>query len=903
MSSLVGAALFYASLGWKVIPLHNIENGQCTCGKPDCNGSSGKHPRLKNWPEEATTDPMKIIGWWNTWPNANVGVTGQFIVDIDGPQGEESLKNREWPRTPTAKTGKGKHYHFKWPAVDFPIKNDVSILPGVDIRVAKGQAVMPPSMHYTGIRYEWEIDPSACELAELPTWFIDILREKRGKPEAIAPVPKTSDPYAAAQKWAETDDRYKKYAEAALRDEAIKLMNAPEGERNDTLNDAAFSLGQLVGARVLDELDVERTLKRAARASGLTESEIEKTLASGLAAGMKKPRKLPDGELPGIKRRSIPTFVLGDYSLTDIGNSERLVNLFGEDMRYCQTWKKWIVWDGKRWQIDDSNVAKIKGIETSKTIFNEAAEATSKEKIREIGSWALISASRGKIEAMLDLAKGYLAISPTDLDQDVWLLNCQNGTLDLRSGNLQDHCKEDFITKILDVDYDEEATAPVWKSFIQKIFDQDQELIRFIQKAAGYTLTATIKEQIWFLLYGTGQNGKSTFINALLFVLGSYGITAKFDTFQVQRSEGVRNDLADMKGCRIVAAIEAKQGKRLDETVLKQLTGEDKIRARHLYAEFEEFTPTHKLWLIANHKPTVHETTKAFWRRVRLIPFLVTIPDSEVDKDLNQKLESEKEGILAWLVEGCRLWQKEGLNPPVKVLEATAEYREEMDILAGFLDDLCELTFDWNDRVQSATLYEHYVIWCKGQREKEGEEVVPINRKLFGMKLTERGLKREKTGGNHYWLGLKFKVNSSSEQAHPPVQPITKEAHKPINSHNSNDIIQEKECESKGPMGLNQDAEPKQDGPDSPNGQPSKSDHKTNMKIYDGIVHLLKKSPRKDKDRLGLTLNDLVNETRLTPGELAPWLEEREWKREASGVAEIEIWWAPEKALKTMGFR
>ena len=631
---------------------------------------------------------------------------------------------------------------------------------------------------------------------------------------------------------------------------------------------------------------------------------LRKTKEYAVKKGLIKAEDLPKQEKKAPLRFPVS---YDDHSLTDIGNAERLVNIQGEDMRFCQLWKKWIVWNGRYWEIDESNESKNRAIEVAKTIFVEAATAPSKEKSREVGGWALVSASRGKIDAMLDLAKGYLAIAPKQLDQDPWLLNCRNGTLDLRSCRLQEHRHEDLITKALEIDYNPGAELHCWNALIQRIFGGDQELIKYIQKSCGYTLTGSIKEQIWYLCYGTGQNGKSTFINALLFVLGLYGMTAKFDTFQVQRSEGVRNDLADMKGCRIVAAIEAKQGKRLDETVLKQLTGEDKIRARHLYAEFEEFVPSHKLWLIANHKPTVHETTKAFWRRVRLIPFLVTIPDTEVDKDLNKKLECEAEGILAWMVEGCRLWQSEGLKPPLKVIEATEEYRGEMDILAGFLDDVCELTFDWNDNILSPILFEHYNVWCQTQSKAEGEAITPITRKLFGMKLTERGLKREKIGGKIYWQGLKFKIVSTGNKSFEsgpsqkdnrdqendsrtkgPLSPITLAIH-----------IGVKECESEVLRSCDKstDAEPMVlDGPDNFGLTPIQK-----AKLWEEVAWILRHQPRKEDDKLGLTVEDVLDRSKLSKDLVENYLVANEWTSSAVDKSGIKIYWAPEKAKKAIG--
>jgi DNA repair photolyase len=286
------AALDYAKRGWKVVPLYNnLSDRSCGCGNADCNGNSrGKHPRLKEWQNKASDDPKKIEYWWGMWPQSNVGVmcgqdTGFMVVDVD-PGSEESLKGREWPKTHKVKTGRGYHYHFKWPKLDFELKNNAGILPGVDIKVGRGQAVMPPSTHYNGGKYEWEVSPEECELAEAPAWFVEILKEK------YAPKKRLEENITKLDKSKKSaiNDRY---WQKALEEETGAVAMANEGERNNQLNTSAFKLAGIVASGNLDEWDVRKQLERAARRAGLNETEIEKTLNSALGAGKAHPRDDP----------------------------------------------------------------------------------------------------------------------------------------------------------------------------------------------------------------------------------------------------------------------------------------------------------------------------------------------------------------------------------------------------------------------------------------------------------------------------------------------------------------------------------------------------------------------------------------------------------------------------------
>jgi putative DNA primase/helicase len=277
-----------------------------------------------------------------------------------------------------------------------------------------------------------------------------------------------------------------------------------------------------------------------------------------------------------------------------------------------------------------------------------------------------------------------------------------------------------------------------------------RELIHFLQKAIGYSLTGNTQEQCFFILYGTGANGKSTLLDTLLALLGSYAKQAAPDVLLSKSIDRHPTELADLMGARLVTAIETGEGRRLAENLVKQMTGGDRIKARFMRQDFFEFSPTFKLFLATNHKPQIRGTDYAIWRRIRLIPFTVTIPEEERDPTLPEKLRVELPGILAWAVRGCLAWQHEGLKPPAEVAHATEAYRTEMDVLAAFLADCCVV--HRNARVKASELYHIYTQWC----EDNGEHVE--NQRSFGMRLSERGFERCKVKGLGWWRGIGIAV-------------------------------------------------------------------------------------------------------------------------------------------------
>ena len=439
----------------------------------------------------------------------------------------------------------------------------------------------------------------------------------------------------------------------------------------------------------------------------------------------------------------------GGYNLTDLGNARRLVHRHGRNLRYCWLWRKWLVWDGKRWVKDDTGEVYRLAKETVSSIYQEAAAAPNDEARKELGKHATRSEAGARIKEMVDLARSDVPVMPDELDASPDLLNTESGTIDLRTGELREHRREDLITKIAPTTYRPDAAAPTWEAFLERVLP-GEELRAFVQRAVGYSATGDTSEQCMFINHGGGANGKSTFQEAIAAALGDYAMRAPTEMLLAKRSDGVPNDVARLKGARFVSASETEEGRRLAESRIKDLTGQDTITARFMKAEWFDFAPTHKLWLSTNHKPEIRGTDAAIWRRIRLVPWAVTIPPAEQDKKLPIAFRHELAGILAWVVHGCLEWRREGLQAPDEVRKATGEYRVEMDVLAGFLVECCELdTGHWE---YAKDLYECYKRWC----DENGERPEP--QRKFGGRLGERGFQRDRGGsrGAGIWRGVRL---------------------------------------------------------------------------------------------------------------------------------------------------
>jgi len=436
---------------------------------------------------------------------------------------------------------------------------------------------------------------------------------------------------------------------------------------------------------------------------------------------------------------------------TDLGNALRLVKLYGDNIRYCHAWHKWLVWDGRRWKIDDQGKIKTKAKDTVFKIYHELDKIPDKDSRERLFKHAIKSEADQKIKAMLSLAESEsgIPIIPDELDKNPWFLNCENGTLNLQTGELDAFSKDDLITKICPVSYSEDAESPKWLKFLDSVLDKDQDLIDFIQRAVGYSLTGSTREQCLFFLYGTGANGKSTFLEVLLALFNDYARRADFSTFLVKYGESIRNDIARLKGARFVSAIETAEGKRLAEGLVKQLTGQDMVAARFLRQEFFEYLPEFKIWLAANHKPNIIGTDYAIWRRIKVIPFTITIPEKLQNPNLANELKEELPGILRWAAIGCFDWQKIKLNEPKSVKLATAKYKSDMDIIGDFLKDFCMIGPSY--KIEKGELYKQYGNWCDDTGEKK------MTKRKFGICISERGFEEYSDGNSRFWLEIKLR--------------------------------------------------------------------------------------------------------------------------------------------------
>jgi putative DNA primase/helicase len=437
------------------------------------------------------------------------------------------------------------------------------------------------------------------------------------------------------------------------------------------------------------------------------------------------------------------------YLLTDGGNAERFARDHAGKVRYCGAWGRFLRWDDTRWQANDDGAVERMAKATVRAMIAEAVNLPDDNPNRKRAVlWAVQSDSRARRDALLDLAKSEPGVSvrPAELDVQPYLLNVTNGVIDLRDGHLLPHNPDLLLTKLAQVEYRPDAKAPLFDAYLERVLP-DEQVRRFMQRFLGYCLTAYVSEQVLLFLWGVGANGKTTLVNIIMFTLGGYARQAAPDLLMQRTGDHHPTELADLLGARFVPTVEVQEGRRLAEVLVKQLSGGDRLKARYMRQDFWEFEPTHKLVLVANHKPVVRGTDYAIWRRILMVPFNVTIPPDERDPRLPEKLKAEAPGILRWLVEGCLAWQRDGLRPPASVVAATGAYQHEMDALGGWIDEHCIESFDawaWSD-----DLYADYMKWCETAGERH------LRRVDFGTRLTERGFTATKgLKGRRRWLGI-----------------------------------------------------------------------------------------------------------------------------------------------------
>jgi putative DNA primase/helicase len=699
------AALWYARrFHWHVFPIRPRDKAPLTAG--------GFY--------NATTDQAQIRHWWQQWPDANVGIacgaSGLVVIDIDAKNGAGGLESwadlrqelgSDIDDTPTVETPTGG-LHLYYAAIDRSIRNSTSQLAnGIDVRGEGGYVVAPPSEHPEGGTYNWALNcgPHECELDPLPEGIAERLR--------------------GPQKLVLDSDSSNGSGDAII----------TTGQRNATLTSLAGTM----------------------RRRGMTCDAIVAALLAENSARCSPP--LHDDEVTRIAL-SVARYdpVLDPEHLTDMGNSRRLVHLAKDDLRYVPQWG-WLWWDGRRWARDTSGAAMRCARETVQAIRSEATRREDEAERAALEKWAKTSESLARIRAMVELAQSELEFvaDVEQFDTDPMLLNCLNGTIDLRTGRLRPHSRADYITKLAPVEYVPDAAHPIWTRYLQTATDGDAEFAAYLQRACGYSLTGLTDEETVFLLLGDGRTGKTTLAEGMLAIMGEYGIKVAFDSFLERTRSSVgqaREDIARMVGARLAVACEAADHQRLNEVMLKELSGGDRVTARFLYRDSFTFVPRVKIWLATNHAPRVRDDDNAIWRRLRRLPFEHVIPPEEQDENVKKSITNPAEAgkaLLAWAVKGCLAWQQLRLGMPEIIERKTKELRAEFDPLAEFFQDCC--IFGPRYEADARALRETYEEWAR-----ENGVSRPVGDRDWSRRLKAKGCERLllRRGGvpTRMWSGI-----------------------------------------------------------------------------------------------------------------------------------------------------
>ena len=677
-----------------------------------------KRPATRSWKPFQSRRPTKsqLRGWFDNGGNLNAGIvtgkiSGVVVVDLDSPEAIAWADANLPPTAMATKTPRGEHRFFRHPGR--PIRNKARVKTGelqlaIDVRADGGYVVAPGSVHETGAVYKragtW---PPVDKLPVFdPAWLeID---EKREFPKPVPTRRLTDGDWLL--------HRVRRHLKAT--------PPAIQGEGGD--NHTYQVCCGLVRGFDLTDADALELLREWNQRCEPPWSEAE--LAE----------KIKGARLYGVE----PIGARRDIHLTDSGNAEFFASRYGADLRFDHQRGRWLLWVDHRWQPDTDDEVRRLAKAAMRVRLDHATKIDDPDTRKATVKWALGSESRARLSSLIDLATAErpIADSGDEWDADPMLLCAGNGVVDLRTGSFRAGRRNDRITMATAVPYDPKATCPRWTRFMVEVFNNSTEVVDFVHRAVGYSLTGETDEQCLSLLHGTGSNGKTTMLTTLNRTLGDYVYNMPFSTVEMYQRSSIPNDVAALVGRRFVVASETTDGARINESRIKALTGCDPITARFLHQEFFTFEPVAKFWLAVNHKPVVRDDSHGFWRRIRLIPFTQRFP---LNLDLADELQAEREGILAWAVRGCLAWQREGLEPPDVVTEATAEYERESDLLSVFLDEACVLQPDAETR--ASQLYGHYCAWVDDNQLTKWER---LNSTMFGRKMTER-FGKVKTGTGH----------------------------------------------------------------------------------------------------------------------------------------------------------
>lgn len=673
VESVLAHVRVYVGLGLNVLLVHGLVDGVCTCGNPECS-SPGKHPLHTNGVYGATTDLSWLEAQYTAFPHSNIAIaagrdSGIIFLDLDTAEAIEAVRKMGVPLTWKFTTGKGEQHIFQYPTLqeELYVQNAVQIAPGIDIRSDGGYSVVPPSKHYSGRQYIWTADPEQVKLQEIPQWLYDklIIKNKSAS------------------------------SNSAQLDEHAQIQT--EGGRNDYL----FKVGTSMRAARFSGEEIRLVLlERNMRSCSppLPENEVNDIInsiiqryAPGINDEISEKVREKLGDLD-----QLPTILLTS-PLTDSGNAECLVDLFGQDFRSCRAMTKTkseskgiFHWNGSIWEEDVHRAFRNCALWTARGRKTISANAETVEDRKRMYKFANDSENIGRLESMCELASTHqdIAVPENVWDTDPLKISVANGTLNLRTGEFQDPDREDFITKRSEVEYDESAECPIWEKTLGEVFADNLEIIPYLQRVFGYSLTGLTDQHLMWFWYGAGANGKSTILNTIKSLMGSLGAITSFSTFDTKNDNGRNDGLAELRGKRFVMASEGEQGRSIAEAKIKLVVSNDEVSCRFLFNNLFTYKPTYKVILASNHLPEIRGTDKGIWRRVHLVPFNQTFEGERMDSDLEKKLQGELSGILNWCLRGLQdFWERGGVDPPAVVLYSTRNLETRSDLFQQWFEE------------------------------------------------------------------------------------------------------------------------------------------------------------------------------------------------------------------------
>lgn len=791
------AAREYLERGWKIIELHRLDPSgrHCTCSGKSCS-SEGKHPTDAGWSKRPGLTARQVDRLWapSNLYNANIGIatgepSGIWVLDVDPDHGgAEALRKMQADNGPLSpgfavRTGSGGwHLYFSMP--DFPVTNSRGRLArkygkGLDVRGTGGQVVAPPSRSLKGDYAVIKNGP----VGPAPDWLLDLIRPEDRPPLVAVPAPAPDAPTddqtpTPATTPAPADPRLATYAQRAWdgelgRLDELKAKGWDGPPWDETTYQVACNLIELANSDWTPfaiEDAYQALFTRAPRDPGFADDRVNAKFESarervqGKARPQPRLTPLPSSTGAGDPLAGVDVTV--DPRLTgavpttpgtapvdptwpmrtqdDMGNALRLQDHFGASLRYLVDVAKWAYYNGSRWEILDEVRflvhQMLDRLPTTEALAYSPVPEHEEDKTdprTRFMKWVKMQRMTQRITACLKEASALDALRAVrdDFDREPMLLNVRNGVVDLRTGALLPARPEMLLMQQASIEYDPDATAPLWEAFLERV-QPDPAMRTYLQRLTGYSITGNTNEQVMFLHHGTGANGKSVYLRAVSMVLGDYDQTVPRSTLLVKSNgESHPTDIARMVGKRFLQVSETGVGRRLDEEVVKGLTGQEKQTGRFMHGNFFDFTPTGKIHYVTNHLPRLSDA-ESIWRRMHLVAWRVTIPPHEMDPNLGDKLEAEAQGIFAWMVRGASDWWRNRLGQPESAIADVRAYRKDQDIFGQFIASRLDRV-DSTHFTNSDALFQAYSAWAFSQGIRK-----TLHAMDFARAMIERGFEQ-----------------------------------------------------------------------------------------------------------------------------------------------------------------